>query len=294
MRTPPPEGEDRAQPRASKPVCLPALKNTCRLDCCGAVGVVDDDDEGSEDNEEEGLIPSLGGGGRGSTHERREVSAREMLEKNSGGGAAASPTPRGGGARWPGGEPGGGGGGGAPVAGTGGGSGGMGAPSLGAWVVWAGGGVSGGTPHSSAARCALTPSSALVHARRRGGYASPTGGTRGQTPRAMQSSSNATGCSGGGRASEAGRARPSHAHRALPPPATFAQSGHVCPGPRCGYTGGQFATAAPQRSCPGVAGPRGGSSCTPWSGVGPWHGGGSLLGARSPVLQPMSSRAVWH
>ena len=60
VRTPP-ELEDRVKPRAKKPACLPALRNTGRLDCRSAIGVVDDDDQGSEDDEEEGLISSPGG-----------------------------------------------------------------------------------------------------------------------------------------------------------------------------------------------------------------------------------------
>ena len=53
----PPQGEDRVKPRANKPACLPALKNTGWLDCR-----VDDndDDVGKDDEDEEELTPSLG------------------------------------------------------------------------------------------------------------------------------------------------------------------------------------------------------------------------------------------
>ena len=62
-----PKGEDRANPRASRPACLPALKYMGRLDCHRAAGtaVEEDEDEEMKEDEEDVSSPPKGGGGGG-------------------------------------------------------------------------------------------------------------------------------------------------------------------------------------------------------------------------------------
>ena len=222
----------------------PSPHGTGRLDYCSDD---DDDDEGSEDDDEERIMPPppppRGGTTRGVGP---PASARKMLKKIQAAGPLRLLAPVVG-----------------PLAGragslAGGGAGGVlllpelaevaGGWGHRRWVPRSlgpgeGGDFGGFLPRVVARACARLPL---------GGCASLVGGATGHLPstRGGAEQRHATGRCRGGRASEAGHTRPSHAHRALAPSRRTCGVRTPSPGRRRGCTAWRAVAAVPQRSCP--------------------------------------------